>query len=80
MTVLVCAVSAAIALAVSSLLDVPLGAALIAFAPGGLETMAAMAVILNADPAYVGTHHILRLIFLSVLMPFVLSRAKRSGQ
>ncbi|WP_137132596.1 AbrB family transcriptional regulator [Rhizobium sp. FY34] len=79
-TVLVCAISAAIALAVASLLDVPLGAALIAFAPGGLETMAAMAVILNADPAYVGTHHILRLIFLSILMPLVLSRAKRSGQ
>lgn len=75
-TVLSGALSAGIALAVSYSLDVPLGAALIAFAPGGLETMSAMAVILHADPAYVGTHHILRLIFLSVLMPFVLSRQR----
>jgi uncharacterized protein len=75
-TALVGALSAGMALAVSQLLDVPLGAALIAFAPGGLETMAAMAVILHADPAYVGTHHILRLIFLSVLMPFLLSRQR----
>lgn len=68
--------SALIALAVSHGLQIPLDAALIAFAPGGLETMAAMAVILNADPAYVATHHILRLVFLSVLMPLLLARQR----
>ncbi|MBP2547994.1 membrane AbrB-like protein [Neorhizobium galegae] len=73
-TVVVGLISAVTAAGIAHLLDVPLGAALIAFAPGGLETMAAMAVIMHADPAYVGTHHILRLLFLSVLMPFMLSR------
>ena len=75
-TVAVGLLSAVIALAVSEWLDIPLDAALIAFAPGGLETMAAMAVILHADPAYVGTHHILRLVFLSILMPLLLSRKR----
>lgn len=73
-TVVVGLISAIIAVGIAHLLGVPLGAALIAFAPGGLETMAAMAVIMHADPTYVGTHHILRLLFLSVLMPFVLSK------
>lgn len=75
-TVVVGFFSAIIALAVSHWLDIPLDAALIAFAPGGLETMAAMAVILHADPAYVGTHHILRLVFLSVLMPLLLAKKR----
>ncbi|MGE6743294.1 AbrB family transcriptional regulator [Allorhizobium pseudoryzae] len=75
-TVVVGLFSAIIALAVSHGLDIPLDAALIAFAPGGLETMAAMAVILHADPAYVGTHHILRLVYLSILMPLLLARKR----
>lgn len=66
-------VSILVSLAVSAWLDIPLPAALIAFAPGGLETMAAMAVILNADPAYVATHHIVRLVFLSFLMPAMIA-------
>lgn len=72
-TAVVCAISGAVAAIVSIGLDIPLAAAFIAFAPGGLETMSAMAVILQADPAYVGTHHILRLVFLSFVMPMLLS-------
>lgn len=71
-------ISAAVAFGVSYFLGVPLPAALIAFAPGGLETMAAMAVILHADPAYVGTHHIVRLIFLSFLMPAMIAWVRKS--
>jgi membrane AbrB-like protein len=76
-TVVVTALAAAIAFAVSHITGVPLAAALIAFAPGGLETMAAMAVMLHADPTYVGAHHVLRLMVLSVLMPFVLGKDAR---
>ncbi|MDO1581087.1 AbrB family transcriptional regulator [Rhizobium oryzicola] len=79
-TVLVAAISAAIAAFMAQLTGVPLGATMIAFAPGGLETMAAMAVIMRADPTYVGTHHILRLIFLSFLMPFVIRRFVRTRE
>ncbi|WP_105382035.1 AbrB family transcriptional regulator [Neorhizobium alkalisoli] len=76
-TVVVTALAAAIAFAVSHITGVPLAAALIAFAPGGLETMAAMAVMLHADPTYVGAHHVLRLMVLSVLMPLVLGKDAR---
>ena len=76
-TVVVTALAGSIAFCVSYFLDVPLDAALIAFAPGGLETMSAMAVMLNANPTYVGAHHVLRLMFLSVLMPLVLGKGAR---
>lgn len=72
-TVVAGIVSAACAALIAHWLNIPLAAALIAFAPGGLETMAAMAVILHADPAYVGTHHIVRLVFLSFLMPAMIA-------
>ncbi|WP_117190887.1 AbrB family transcriptional regulator [Rhizobium terrae] len=76
-TIVVTIMAVGIAGGVSYFLGVPLDAALIAFAPGGLETMSAMAVMLNANPTYVGAHHVLRLLFLSVLMPFVLGREAR---
>ncbi|WJR68035.1 AbrB family transcriptional regulator [Neorhizobium sp. CSC1952] len=76
-TIVVTVLAAAIAGSVSYLTGVPLDAALIAFAPGGLETMSAMAVMLHADPTYVGAHHVLRLLFLSVLMPLMLGKDAR---
>jgi membrane AbrB-like protein len=42
---------------------------LIAFAPGGLETMAALAIMLDADPAFVALHHVYRIVFLTFLVP-----------
>lgn len=48
----------------------------IAFAPGGLETMIAMASVLGADPALVALHHVARLFLLTALIPIALSRAK----
>jgi len=47
---------------------------IIAFAPGGLETMVAMGAVLGADPAFVVIHHVARLFFLSAFVPVVLSR------
>jgi uncharacterized protein len=76
-TFVVMVLAAGIAVFVSYFANVPLDAALIAFSPGGLETMAAMAVMLNADPTYVGAHHVLRLMFLSVLMPIVIGKDAR---
>lgn len=76
-TLVVAVLAAGIASGISYFLGVPLDAALIAFAPGGLETMSAMAVMLHADPTYVGAHHVLRLMFLSVLMPLVLGKDAR---
>ncbi|MEM6608034.1 MAG: AbrB family transcriptional regulator [Pseudomonadota bacterium] len=50
---------------------------LIAFAPGGLETMAALSLMLDTDPAFVAIHHLARLIFLSFLVPLILPRPSR---
>ena len=77
-TVVVVALAGLIAVGISHLTGVPLNAVMIAFAPGGLETMAAMAVMMHADTAYVGSHHVLRLLFLSVLMPFVMGKDARN--
>ncbi len=49
---------------------------IVAFAPGGVEAMAAIAVTLGLDPAFVAAHHVMRLMILTVLMPLALSRAR----
>lgn len=51
-------------------------AVLIAFAPGGLETMAAMSVILGIDPTFVASHHVARLLILTVIVPFFVLRGR----
>ncbi|KXG84386.1 AbrB family transcriptional regulator [Agrobacterium bohemicum] len=79
-TIAVMVLSSVVAILVSRLTGVPLNAVMIAFAPGGLETMAAMAVMMHADTAYVGSHHVLRLLFLSVLMPSVMGKDARKKQ
>ena len=64
------------AVAVAWLTGLPLQVLLIAFAPGGVETMAAMAVTLNADPTFVAAHHVARLFLLSFLAPLALGRKR----
>lgn len=60
---------------ISISMGLPLIDVIIAFAPGGLETMIAMGAIVGADPAYVAIHHVARLFFLSAFVPLVLSRS-----
>jgi hypothetical protein len=63
------------ALILAQFVDLPLPQILIAFAPGGVESMAAMAVIMNVDPTFVAAHHVWRLIILTFLAPLVLGRS-----
>jgi uncharacterized membrane protein AbrB (regulator of aidB expression) len=72
---------AALAAAVSG---VGLGEALVAFAPGGLEAMMVLALILGFDPLYVGTHHLVRMVALGVGVPLLVTwldrgRAAKAG-
>jgi membrane AbrB-like protein len=67
--------AAAAALPVAAMLDMPLGHVLIAFAPGGLETMVAMGAALGADPGFVAACHVARLAWLGALLPVMLRRA-----
>jgi uncharacterized protein len=70
------AVSAAIAAVGARLLGLPFGQLWIAYAPGGVEAMAAMALALGLDPAFVGAHHILRILGLTAAVPVWLRRMR----
>lgn len=48
---------------------------LAAFAPGGFETMVALGAVLGANPGFVAAAHVARLVFLTGLIPWMLSRA-----
>lgn len=69
---------AAIAAVIAApMLDMPLAHVLVAFAPGGLETMAVLGAALGANPGFVAAAHVLRLLFLSAAVPIMLARARR---
>lgn len=59
---------------VAEVLDMPAAALFVAFAPGGVEVMIALAVQLGVEPAFVATHHIARLLILMALVPIMLRR------
>lgn len=79
-TLVAFSISALAAWSVSLFINAPFSHLLIAFAPGGVETMSAMAVSLNADPAFVAAHHVMRLFILTFLAPIMLSMAQRSSR
>lgn len=66
------AVSCLFAALASLSLAIPFADALVAFAPGGLEAMTVLAFALGLDPLYVGAHHLVRFLVISVSLPFVL--------
>lgn len=70
------AVSAASAGIGSWLLGLPFGQLWLAYAPGGVEAMGAMALVLGLEPAFVGAHHILRMLGLTFIAPFWLRRTR----
>src|SRR5262249_42011308 len=74
------ALMSAFAVAAALLLSLPVGDVVMAFAPGALEAMTTLAFALNLDPAYVGTHHIARLIFVSLVVPVVVQVMRRRAK
>jgi membrane AbrB-like protein len=76
-TVLSVALAALFAVIAHWVTGMDLVAILIAFAPGGLETMAAMSVILGIDPTFVASHHVARLLMLTAIVPIFVLRARR---
>ena len=63
------ALSALFAAGGQALLGLPFGQLWLAFAPGGVEAMAVMALALQLDPAFVGAHHVLRILGLNMTSP-----------
>ena len=74
LTALATAIAAVAAALVAAALEVPFGQVLIAFAPGGVETMPAMALFLGHDPVYVSVHHVARILALIVAQRWLLAR------
>jgi membrane AbrB-like protein len=56
------------------LVELPFGQVWVAFAPGGLEVMAAMALAFDFDPAFVALHHLVRIIGLALFLPIVVRK------
>ncbi len=50
---------------------------MIAFAPGSMDVMIAVALALGANPAYVAAHHTARFLALMLGLPFIAERFKR---
>ncbi|MEM6677779.1 MAG: AbrB family transcriptional regulator, partial [Pseudomonadota bacterium] len=73
------AIAALAALAAVALLGIPFGQAWVTYAPGGVETMAAMALALDYDPAFVAVHHLVRITVLIAALPILISRLTRHG-
>lgn len=54
------------------LTGLPFGQIWVAYAPGGVEAMAAIGLALGYDPAFVAAHHFARILILVALMPVFL--------
>ena len=76
-TLIACTVAAAGAWLAAGLVGLPPAVLLLAFAPGGVEVMAAIAVQTGLEPAFVAAHHVFRLLLLGLLMPMFLVRVRR---
>lgn len=62
-------IAAVFAAAVAGMTTLSFGQAWIALAPGGVEAMAALALALDYDPAFVAAHHLTRIAALTVAIP-----------
>ncbi|MCV2874648.1 AbrB family transcriptional regulator [Rhodobacteraceae bacterium XHP0102] len=76
-TLVSCAVAAIGAMIAAELIGLPPAALLLAFAPGGVEIMAALAVSTGLEPALVAAHHVMRLLILSLLVPILIVRLRK---
>jgi hypothetical protein len=66
-------IAAVAAFIMAKLLQLPFGQVWVAYAPGGVEAMAALAMALHFDPAYVAVHHLARIIGLVLVLPLVMT-------
>lgn len=71
------ALSAAGALCVALMTGLSFSVVWVAFAPGGVEGMAAIGLALGFDPAFVATHHIFRIVAVIGLLPLAVRLAGR---
>ena len=63
--------AAIIAVFLEGVTGLPFRAVWLAFAPGGLAEMTLISLSLNIDPAFVSTHHLLRVLFMVLISPIL---------
>ena len=68
-TAIMLGVGVGFAVALNAMLGLPVAALVLAFAPGGLAEMSLIALALGVDPAFVSTHHVVRIFLVVVLAP-----------
>lgn len=73
------AIAALFAALAAKFLGLPFGQVWVSYAPGGVEAMAAMAIAMGYDSAFVATHHLFRIILLLFLLPVLLKTVRRSA-
>jgi membrane AbrB-like protein len=64
-------------LALTTLMSVRVGDAVVAFSPGAQDTMMVLALSLHLDPVFVGALQISRFLLVSLLVPFMAHRIRR---
>ncbi|MCE8002183.1 AbrB family transcriptional regulator [Billgrantia ethanolica] len=64
--------TSAIAFPISVAADIPFTQLLLAYAPGGAEVMALIALAVGHDAGFVGIHHLARLMFMAFSFPLLL--------
>jgi len=68
-TAIMLGIGVVFSLALNAALGLPMSALTLAFAPGGLAEMSLIALALGVDPAFVSTHHLLRIFLVVILAP-----------
>lgn len=63
------AISAVFVAGVFMITDVRFSDIVVAFAPGAMDAMLALALTLHIDPVFVGAHHLARFVFVSLVTP-----------
>ena len=63
------AISAVFVAAIALITHVKFSDIVVAFAPGAMDAMLALALTLHVDPVFVGAHHLSRFIFVSIATP-----------
>lgn len=66
-------IAAAGAAMAAKLAGIPFALTLLAFSPGGLDAMTLMSFALGLDPAFVGSHQIVRYVGMALVMPAVVA-------
>ncbi len=66
----------AVAAGLAWITGVPLAACLLILAPGGFGNMTLVAIAIGIDPAFVALHHVLRVMMLYSLVPWLLRRPR----